>query len=70
MKDHFNEDGKLPIKAWQREQAALEQTAQRIYAEYKPLREEWKKLIQVKTCVSNTLRQTERAPRRSREQEL
>lgn len=69
LKDHFNEDGKLPIKAWQREQAALEQTAQRIYAEYKPLREEWKKLIQVKTSVSNTLRQTERAPRRTREQE-
>lgn len=69
LKDHFTEDGKLPISKWKRELAGLEQAVQRISAEQKPLSEEWKKLIQVKTCVSNTLHQTERTPRRQRDQE-
>ena len=69
LKDHFTEDGKLPISKWKRELAELEQAVQRVSAEQKPLSEEWKKLIQVKTCVSNTLHQTERTPRRQRDQE-
>ena len=63
LKDHFTEDGKLPISAWRRELAELEQTVSGIKAEHSPLREEWKKLSQIKTCVSNTLRQMEQSPR-------
>jgi len=63
LKDHFSENGKLPISAWRRELAWLEQTVSGIKAEHLPLREEWKKLLQVKTCVSNTLRQMEQSPR-------
>ena len=63
LKEHFNEDGKLPISAWRRELAGLEQTVSRTKAEHLPLREEWKKLLQVRTCVSNTLRQMEQTPR-------
>ena len=64
LKDHFSENGKLPISAWRRELAGLEQTVSGIKAEHLPLREEWKKLLQVRTCVSNTLRQPEQSPRR------
>ena len=70
LKEHFNEDGKLPISAWRRELAGLEQTVSRIKAEHLPLREEWKQLNRVKTCVSNTLRQMGQTSHKRRDMEL
>ena len=69
LKDHFTEDGKLPITKWRRELTALENTVSCVSAEQKPLREEWKKLIGVEASVKNTLRQMEHTPRKKREQE-
>ena len=69
LKEHFNENGKLPISAWRRELAGLEQTVSRIKAEHLPLREEWKQLNRVKTCVSNTLRQMGQTSHKRRDME-
>ena len=69
LKDHFSEDGKLPISNWRRELANMENTVSQVSAEQKPLREEWKKLIGIEAGIQNALRQTEHAPRKKREQE-
>ena len=69
LKDHFSEDGKLPISNWQRELAGIENTVSHVSAEQKPLSEEWKKLIGIEAGIQNALRQTEYTPRKNREQE-
>ncbi|MDD6023736.1 MAG: mobilization protein, partial [Oscillospiraceae bacterium] len=69
LKEHFNEDGKLPISAWRRELARLEQTVSGIKAEHLPLRQEWKQLNRVKTCVSNTLQQMGQTSHKRRDME-
>ena len=69
LKDHFTEDGKLPISKWQRELAGIENTVSHVSAEQKPLLEEWKKLIGIEAGIQNTLRQMEHTPHRNQEQE-
>ena len=69
LKDHFSEDGKLPISNWRRELAGIENTVSHVSAEQKPLSEEWKKLISIEAGIQNTLRQMDYTPRKNREQE-
>ncbi len=70
LQGHFSAEGKLPISAWRRELAELEQTARQLSDEQKPITEEWKKLIGIKTVIQNTLRQTEHTAEKRREVEL
>lgn len=69
LKDHFSEDGKLPITKWRQELTELENIVSRLSAEQKPLWEEWKQLIEVEASVRNTLREMEHTPRKQQEQE-
>ena len=57
LKDHFTEDGKLPISAWRWEDAELEQKSSDAYAEFKPLRDDLDKLLQLRYCVNTAMEQ-------------
>ena len=59
LEEHFSFDGKLPITSWRKETAKLRQEYDAAHAEYKPLRDELVKLLQVKNCVDTALRQQE-----------
>ena len=69
LKDHFSEDGKLPITKWRQELTDLGNIVSRVSVEQKPLWEEWKKLIGVDASVRNTQREMEHTPRKQQEQE-
>ena len=57
LKGHFTPDGKLPISAWRREDAKLAEGNSAVYDEYKLLRNDLTKLLQVRYCVNKALGQ-------------
>ena len=59
LKDRFTPEGKLPISAWRREDAKLAEASAVAYAEYKPLRDDLDKLLQLRYCVNKALEQKE-----------
>ena len=65
LKDHFNEDGKLPLTGWRKELAALERSAEVSFPEHKALRDEVKQLMNIRTQVEQALRQQERMPQKT-----
>ena len=74
LKAHVSPEGKLPVSKWKRERAKLQEVNAAAYAEYKPIREDFTKLLQMKSCVDAALRRLEhgeqmRAKNRQYEQE-
>ena len=59
--------GKLPVQAWRRELAEIQQKYPAEYERYKPLRDDLMKLRQVKSCVDAVLRQRDRTQERGME---
>ena len=51
--------GKIPAHAWEQEQARLEQEYKAEYEQYKPIRDDLRRLQQVKRNVDTAMRQQE-----------
>ena len=66
---HRAPDGALPVQAWRRELALLQQEYQAEYERYKPLRDEMTMLLRVKNCVDTVLHQQEQSQEKRRETE-
>lgn len=66
---HFSSDGKLPLTAWRQEHDRLRREYEADYAQYKPLRADLMKLLQVKSCVDTALRQREQTQKRTKKHE-
>ena len=66
---HFPPTGKIPAQAWRQELALLQQKYQAEYERYKPMREDLRKLLQMKNCVDTVLRQQEQAQEKRRKME-
>ncbi len=56
---HHSPAGKIPVHAWEQEQARLEQEYTAEYEQYKPIRDDLWELQQVKRCADTALRQQE-----------
>jgi len=61
--------GKIPAQAWRQEVAEIQRKYQAEYEQYKPMREDLIKLLQVKNCVDTALSQKEQAQEKHREAE-
>ena len=66
---YFPPEGKLPLSTWRKEYGRLRQEYEAEYAEYKPIRADLMKLLQVKSCVDTARRQRERTLERRRDME-
>ena len=66
---HRSPEDKIPIQAWRQELAEIQRNYPAEYERYKPLRDDLKKLRQVKSCVDTTLRQQEQTRQKQREVE-
>ena len=69
LEKHFSPDGKIPVQAWRRELADIQQKYPAEYERYKPMRDDLTKLLQVKNCVDTVLRQQEQSKEKRREME-
>ena len=57
LEKHLSPAGKIPVQAWRKELASLQQKYQAEYERYKPMRGDLRKLQRVKNCVDTVLRQ-------------
>lgn len=66
---HRSPAGKIPAHAWEQEQARLEQEYKAEYEQYKPVRDDLRKLQQVKRNADAAMRQQEQTRQKRREVE-
>ena len=66
---HRSPEDKIPVQAWRQELAEIQRKYPAEYERYKPLRDDLKKLRQVKSCVDTALRQQEQIRQKRRETE-
>ena len=66
---HRSPEDKIPVQAWRQELAEIQQKYPAEYERYKPLRDDLKKLRQVKSCVDTAMRQQEQTRQKRRETE-
>ena len=66
---HRSPEDKIPVQAWRQELAEIQRNYPAEYERYKPLRDDLKKLRQVKSCVDTALRQQEQTQQKRREAE-
>ena len=66
---HRSPAGKIPVQAWRQELSEVQRNYPAEYERYKPLRDDLKKLRQVKSCVDTALRQQEQTQQKRRETE-
>ena len=69
LEKHFSSTGKIPVQAWRRELAEIQQKYPAEYERYKPMRNDLTKLLCVKNCVDTVLRQQEQSQEKRREVE-
>ena len=69
LERHRTPAGKIPAQAWRQELTTLQQKYRSEYERYKPMRDDLRKLLQVKNCVDTALRQQEQAQEKGREVE-
>lgn len=69
LEKHFSPSGEIPVQAWRRELAEIQQKYPAEYERYKPMRDDLTKLLQVKNCVDTVLRQQEQPQEKRREVE-
>ena len=62
--------GKIPVHAWEQEQARLQQEYKAEYEQYKPIRDDLWKLQQVKRCTDTALRQQEQTHQKQQERRI
>ena len=61
--------GKIPVHAWEQEQARLQQEYKAEYEQYKPIQDDLWKLQQVKRNADAAIRQQEQTRQKRRETE-
>ena len=61
--------GKIPVHAWEQEQARLQQEYKAKYEQYKPIQDNLRKLQQVKRNADAAIRQQEQTRQKQREVE-
>lgn len=61
--------GKIPVHAWEQEQARLQQEYTAKYEQYKPIRDDLRKLQQVKWNADAAMRQQEQTRQKRQEAE-
>ena len=66
---HRTPAGKIPVQAWRQELAEIQRKYPAEYEQFKPLRYDLSKLLQVKNCVDTALRQQEQAQEKRRQTE-
>ena len=66
---HRSTAGKIPVHAWEQEQARLHQEYTAEYEQYKPIRDDLRKLQQVKQNADAAMRQQEQTRQKRREVE-
>ena len=64
---HRSPEDKIPVQAWRQELAKIQRNYPAEYERYKPLRDDLKKLRQVKSCVDTAMRQQEQTKQKRRE---
>ena len=69
LEKHLSPAGKIPAQAWRQELAEIQRKYKAEYEQYKPMREDLKKLLRVKNCVDTVLRQQEQTQEKRREVE-
>ena len=70
LKDHFTQEGRLPLTKWRKERDELQQAYQEEYAAYRPIREDLMKLYQVKSVVDSASRQQEQTHTQRRDRDM
>ena len=66
---HRSPEDKIPVQAWRQELSEVQRNYPAEYERYKHLRDDLKKLRQVKSCVDTALRQQEQTQQKRRETE-
>lgn len=66
---HRSPAGEIPVHAWEQEQARLEREYKAEYERYKPIRDDLRRLQQVKRNADNAMRQQEQTRQNHREAE-
>ena len=66
---HRSPAGKIPVHAWEQEQARLQQEYKAEYEQYKPIQDNLRKLQQVKRNADAAIRQQEQTRQKQREVE-
>ena len=66
---HRSPAGKIPVHAWEKERARLEQEYQAEYEQYKPIKDDLWKLQQVKRNADTAIRQQEQTRQKRQEVE-
>ena len=69
LEKHLSSTGEIPFREWRRELEEIQRKYPAEYERYKPMRDDFKKLLRVKNCVDTVLRQQEQSQEKRREVE-
>lgn len=69
LEKHLSSTGEIPFREWRRELEEIQRKYPAEYERYKPMRDDFKKLLRVKNCVDTVLRQQEQSQEKHREVE-